>query len=506
VAYVELIDSMHKTVIRKQYAIESGGFAGHLKLPATIKPGSFVIRSYTIWMRNFGDDNLFVKAIPILSLDERVSRDHLPQELQHGYKPLIHFAKDTYKPREHVTVDLEVIDEDGAFVPADLSVSVVEYEFAKILDVSPQVSKDSSTQTKNFQYHFPIETGITVSGEFKTNRKFNESVTITAVLGNFKDVTTVQTDKEGRFRITGFQFNDSSSLGLQVLDKSKKPYGDFKITENESPPVANFPRVPLQLTRNNNPVPRYGLLDDENFTVLKEVTVTAKKEKREDMYGKGDFTITGEYIRASNRTDIISAIQSRYPSVRVNTYVDNTGFLREQVKIGGFNSGEPLLVVDGVPMMAPDGVARAMRQISVREVERIEVLRFGGAAIYGSRGGSGVISIYTRTQHGDLSGMDRRGFKSFPILGYAQTKAFPAPDYSKVTPSGEPDYRTTIHWAPNVWFDGVEKSTVSFYAADMPTTYLVIVKGMTINGQPIQARKLITITKSDNPTQSTAGN
>ena len=51
-----------------------------------------------------------------------------------------------------------------------------------------------------------------------------------------------------------------------------------------------------------------------------------------------------------------------------------------------YGSTEPLFVVDG-------SVVDRIDDINPREVKSIEVLKDGGAAIYGSRGANGVILI-----------------------------------------------------------------------------------------------------------------
>ena len=62
---------------------------------------------------------------------------------------------------------------------------------------------------------------------------------------------------------------------------------------------------------------------------------------------------------------------------------------------GPLGGGEPLYVVDGVPI-AGGTLSAALAGISPRDIRRIDVLKDGEAAIYGSRGGNGVILITTR--------------------------------------------------------------------------------------------------------------
>jgi TonB-dependent SusC/RagA subfamily outer membrane receptor len=58
------------------------------------------------------------------------------------------------------------------------------------------------------------------------------------------------------------------------------------------------------------------------------------------------------------------------------------------------SSGEPLYVINGVPVHAPPG--QALLGVSARDIIRIEILKDAGAtAIYGSRGANGVVLVFT---------------------------------------------------------------------------------------------------------------
>lgn len=59
------------------------------------------------------------------------------------------------------------------------------------------------------------------------------------------------------------------------------------------------------------------------------------------------------------------------------------------------SSGEPLYVINGVPIHAPAG--QALMGVSAKDITRIDVLKDAGAtAIYGSRGANGVVLIFTK--------------------------------------------------------------------------------------------------------------
>jgi TonB-dependent SusC/RagA subfamily outer membrane receptor len=68
------------------------------------------------------------------------------------------------------------------------------------------------------------------------------------------------------------------------------------------------------------------------------------------------------------------------------------------VRIRGSSSlsggGEPLYVINGLPINAPPG--QALMGVNARDITRIDVLKDAGAtAIYGSRGANGVVLITT---------------------------------------------------------------------------------------------------------------
>jgi TonB-dependent SusC/RagA subfamily outer membrane receptor len=59
----------------------------------------------------------------------------------------------------------------------------------------------------------------------------------------------------------------------------------------------------------------------------------------------------------------------------------------------GRQGGGALYVIDGVPVSTGGSIG-----LNPRDVQRIEVVRDGGTALYGFRGANGVIVITTKTQ------------------------------------------------------------------------------------------------------------
>src|SRR5471032_50959 len=65
--YVELISPGLQITMRHALRLEDGLGNGDFKLPDTLSAGTYRLRAYTNWMRNFGDAFVFEKNIAVVS-------------------------------------------------------------------------------------------------------------------------------------------------------------------------------------------------------------------------------------------------------------------------------------------------------------------------------------------------------------------------------------------------------------------------------------------------------
>ena len=144
---------------------------------------------------------------------------------------------------------------------------------------------------------------------------------------------------------------------------------------------------------------------------------------------------------------------------------------------------EPLFVLDGMPMDL-----QSIMGISVQDVERVDVLKGASAAIYGSRGSGGVISILTKrgSPNYDLAKEAAPGTLVAKLPGYAPLREFYAPRYDVKNEAADrrPDYRTTLFWSPMIRTGADGKATVSFFTSDAKTTLRIRAEGATSDGRP----------------------
>ena len=100
-------------------------------------------------------------------------------------------------------------------------------------------------------------------------------------------------------------------------------------------------------------------------------------------------TVSGDVVRQTTVTSMADMLEGRVPGLEVRRNGSNIS-----IRIRGDRSfhadGEPLFVVDGIPVVGTS----FLTDMDPREVKRIEVLKDAGSlAAYGSRGANGVILI-----------------------------------------------------------------------------------------------------------------
>lgn len=122
-------------------------------------------------------------------------------------------------------------------------------------------------------------------------------------------------------------------------------------------------------------------------------------------YGSSPFSspmgdiVYGDDLREAGATDLIQALLTRVPGIHLVSFRGQT---RLRLRSSPNATDDMLYVLDGMTL-SQDGFS-VLRSTSVQDVERVEVLkRVSDTAMYGSRGGAGVIRIWTRRGLPDLA-------------------------------------------------------------------------------------------------------
>ncbi|MBB5635179.1 TonB-linked SusC/RagA family outer membrane protein [Pedobacter cryoconitis] len=198
--------------------------------------------------------------------------------------------------------------------------------------------------------------------------------------------------------------------------------GDFSLNVHDPAATILFRMMGYQSKEqalNGETVINVSLIPDQ--TALSEVVVTALGIRRsEKALGYSIATVEGADLNTVKEVNVVNSLAAKIPGVNIVSTGSDPGStalitIRGQSSIATDN--QPLFVVDGVPvahsLRTPATVGRSsvdygspVADVSPDDIESITVLKgASAAALYGSRAGSGVVLITTKSGSGSKKGM-----------------------------------------------------------------------------------------------------
>ncbi len=143
----------------------------------------------------------------------------------------------------------------------------------------------------------------------------------------------------------------------------------------------------------------------------------------------------------------------------------------------GFLDGDPMVLLDGVPIFNMDKVVA----LDPLKIKRLDVMR--DRYFWGPSAAQGILS-YT-TYKGDLGGLDMDPHAIvLDYEGLQLQRVFYSPVYDTDTQvaSRLPDFRNVLYWAPNIESGANGIRQVSFFTGDKPGQYIGVLQGISTNG------------------------
>lgn len=142
-----------------------------------------------------------------------------------------------------------------------------------------------------------------------------------------------------------------------------------------------------------------------------ELTVTSpgKKEQPLSQVASAVYVLSQEDIRRSGVTNVAEALRL-VPGVNVARVSSS----QWAISVRGFNqvyANKLLVLIDGVTVFSPfqNGVFWQLQDLILEDIERIEVIRGPGAALWGSNAVNGVINVITKKARDTVGGLASAG-------------------------------------------------------------------------------------------------
>ncbi len=503
-AYVEIIGPQKRILLSKTIAIDSGFFSGDFILPDTLSHGSYYLRAYTNFSRNYGSEGIFIKPLPVLNLKERVEQEPEAERDRSSNPISIIPDKPAYNSRDRIQVTIKLMDEEEQPLVSNLSISVTDASQVVPVEISKTMLEgypfpESPLDSAKITLLHAVEFGIRYSGRFLNKKGKPEKATLDVLQLTPPDFTMTHSNDKGIFEVSGLVFFDTASVSVQARNAKGESYGKATLIPREAAPLNDMlPAYQLNIAK----VGSVQRLKSEyelppNSKMLEEIVVRAKRiveEPQRRPYGKPDAVLTEKDINAGYG-NLLFTLPGKVPGLIVRQVLNNDGeparymvYIQRAVSIA--NPAEVLVTVnDAIVGGYPADIIAA---INPQIVQTIEV-RKAVNVLYGGYGGNGIVAIYTKNGS-EIVGTT----KNLPVMkvpGYSPSRKFRFPNYEDpATDASLVDYRSLLYWNPNIRTDAkTGTATASFYAADLQGRYRIVVEGVTQNGDPVRCVKFIEI-------------
>lgn len=148
---------------------------------------------------------------------------------------------------------------------------------------------------------------------------------------------------------------------------------------------------------------------------LDEVVVSANREQTIRRFAPTLVNVLDNKIFINANAHNLAQGLVFQPGVRVENDCQNCGF--NQVRINGLDGHFTQVLIDSRPVMSSLAGVYGLEQIPANMIERVEVVRGGGSALYGSSAIAGVINVITKEPNqNSVSFSESMGFTGFKNL------------------------------------------------------------------------------------------
>jgi hypothetical protein len=366
---------------------------------------------------------------------------------------------------------------------------------------------------------FAAEKNFTIKG--RVSNMFNKGVASSGVTLLSKKpamVLDTVTNATGEFTFANIYPADTAAYVIQARNKRGKSFNVGIDMIEFVPPVftASTRRtIPSYMNLDSSKISTvnnrvaYKLEQDKLMGIhqLKEVAIKDKKVIKDSKNLNGD----GESDFALNEADMEKARKMTLGDVlRKNVKGLSVSFKNPMSPYYVINFEILYLIIDGVsvPKLIMPGITpeqlynQYFDYFTAEDIKGIEVMhpgRFGGRYFqtyienpldYPNK--YCFIEVTTRSGHGPFYKSTPGAYVYKPIP-FVSPKQFYSPKYLTKDKTLVADIRSTIYWAPNIVTDKDGKATVSFYTADKPGTYTMLMEGCDMIGNIESSRAKIIV-------------
>ena len=358
---------------------------------------------------------------------------------------------------------------------------------------------------------YKIEKALSIEGVVTTPAgKLVDDASVSLLSLDKKVFETTQTYGGGKFIFDNLQVNKGARLVLKATTKKGKSKLKVKLDKLadtlEIKPLAGTPHLQNNLAQRKEYLKKQAkqvqlvksLQLDPSVKMLEEVQVKARKitgqdykQRKVQLYSQPSYRIRVDsgHFKPKDGDDFMNYIQGKIPSLKVLYRNDRYTlvFRGSELNEALGRNPEILYLLDGQPVDS-----EVLRLLPPHRIAYIDMIGPSRAGMYGATGVTnsgtamnGILAVYTKKDYKHPTTFRYRGIKGIVYQqGYHQPRQFYVPPYDNpaFVKNKLPDYRSTIYWNPAVKVVN-GKAKVSFFNAESITRYLIIVEGISKEGE-----------------------
>ena len=337
-------------------------------------------------------------------------------------------------------------------------------------------------------------------------------INTTVTIGIFQEknniITSVKTDSAGRFALNLDNLTGNAKVVVSATDDKGNFQGRLLLDSvNYSPP-----EVKKSISRTYHAVREYPVNND-NFKSLQE-SYEIKRSIRKK-YTLSDTILIDEVMILARRKETprefqVNQIRLVYgqpdKEIIITPQLESARSISDILigRVSGLTLSKPTRTSSGIrihglttfsdnqePLFLLDGMVSSYEEVNSipkNWIDRIDVIKSAKAAAFGIRGAFGVISVITKTSE-NITYKPVSYAVSTDISGYDAPRIFYSPKHSSTLQTGyEPDLRSTLYWLPDIKVATNNDYLVKYFNADISSTYVIIVEGITSEGIPVTGK------------------
>ena len=479
VGYVELISPAGAAYARTKIELDSAA-GGSLTVPRDLPSGTYFLKAYTRWMRNYGPSaytyvsvdvvNPYVKIVlhPDTLLESTVSLSR--SSTASGIPEALHLEMPgRYEKRSLVNLNFIW---DNPLLPLECCVTVIPEGSLKKQWEYVTVSGQSVSGGRGY---IPETRGISITGRIEddsTGIPVPFAMVYISLMGDERGFFCNYADSSGRFFFT---LPDSHKEQDLFISAHHNEVANLRINIDHDfcmEPLS-LPSYPLQIDTSDEAFIQAMVVNAQirdQYSVPEEEQGMQEASEEDYFYGEPTSVVHfDDFIKLPTMEEYLTEVTPQV-SVRRSNHRKKLQVLGPHPDLQFY---DPLILVDGVAVFDVEAVLG----ISPGYIERLEVVE--APFVRGNLTFGGILNIISRK--GDMGYIDLPS--SGLLVNYNMFGTVPSGRQASLVDNPRmPDVRNTIYWNPHIRIRHGEEPELTFISPEVRGNYQVVVRGFDSSG------------------------